>query len=197
MPRRKPIPAEGEYYHVYNRGALRLPLFLDDSLYDMFLDLVSYYSELYKITVTAICLMPNHFHLMLRIEERGELPLFMQSVCCTFSRRVNTLNGRTGTIYEGRYHAKHVLDDSYFKQLSRYIHLNPVRAQLVEHPADWKYSNFAESVGYRFRIQAAHSLVTDVFGGQRQYAEFVLTDKGYGTIENVHLLNDLAEMKLK
>ena len=195
MPRRRPILTEGEYYHVYNRGALRLPLFLDDSLYAIFLDLVAIYSERYKITVAAICLMPNHFHMMLRIEVRGDLPLFMQSVCGIFSRRVNTLNGRTGTIYEGRYHARHVPDDSYFKQLCRYIHLNPVRAKLVEHPEDWRYSNYAESVGLRLNIQAAHDLVTDAFGGQRQYSEFVLTDNG--TIENVHLLNDLAEMKLK
>ncbi|MBI2793874.1 MAG: transposase [Ignavibacteria bacterium] len=197
MPRRIPIIAEGEYYHVYNRGALRLPLFLNDSLYDLLLYLVTIYSKCHKITVIAICLMPNHFHLILRIEEHGQLPKFMKSVCGTYSRRVNTLHGRTGTIYEGRYHAKHVPDDSYFKQLCRYIHLNPVRAKLVEHPADWRYSNYAESVGSRFHIHAAHGLVTDAFGGRRQYAEFVLTDKGHGTIENVLLLNDLAEMKLK
>ncbi|MBI2794066.1 MAG: transposase [Ignavibacteria bacterium] len=196
MPFRKTSLVTGHYYHVFNRGALRFSLFLGPALYDLFLQLATYYAQIYKIKLVAICLMPNHFHLIVSIDQDGNLPHFMRMLCGVFSRKVNKYHRRTGTIFEGRYHCKHVHDDAYFKQLCRYIHLNPVKAALVTDPADWPYSTFAECVGKRNKIQTAHTVINDLFGGSHNYSRFVQNEDDVALIKHLQFVNDLAEMHL-
>ncbi|MCX6141160.1 MAG: transposase, partial [Candidatus Kapabacteria bacterium] len=104
MPARSTIAYEGEYYHVFNRGALRMTLFFNPKMYDLFLKLLTLYAEKCKIRVISLCLMPNHFHLLIRVEKGGSVDQFMQRLCCGYSRKINRFLARTGTIYEGRYH---------------------------------------------------------------------------------------------
>jgi REP element-mobilizing transposase RayT len=195
MPARKTVAHNGEYYHVYNRGALRMTLFFTPHMYSLFLKLLTEFAERCHITIIALCLMPNHFHLLIRVEAGGSVDQFMQRLCSGYSRRINRFLSRTGTVYEGRYHIKHVKDDNYFKALCRYIHLNPVKAALAEDPSTWEYSNYQESLGRRANIPGEHSIISEMFGGAKFYEAFVHDGISSIPIDNAQLAADLAEMR--
>ncbi|MBK7412694.1 MAG: transposase [Ignavibacteria bacterium] len=196
MPKRKTVAAVGECYHIYNRGALRMLLFFSPTMYYLFLTLMQVYAEKCNVVIIAVCLMPNHFHLLVRVEAEGRVDLFMHMLCGEYSRRVNAQLKRTGTIYEGRYQMKHVTTDSYFKCLCRYIHNNPIKGTLVRHPAEWVYSNLRETLGLRSLIQAAHSFIIEVFGSAEKYESYLLENIHSTKIDDLELAKDLADMRL-
>jgi len=168
-------------------------LYFDESAYKIFIELCHRYADIHKVSILALCLMPNHFHLLLRIEEDGDLTEFMKRLSQTFSRRVNKSLRRKGTIFEGRYFASHVDTDSYLMAAFRYIHLNPVRAGLVSHPATWEYSNVQEVLGLRSYIRSNHDLPLSLFHGRHRY-EIELLDKARLTmIDHPTLAKNLAE----
>ncbi|MBS1561157.1 MAG: transposase [Bacteroidetes bacterium] len=194
MPPRSLTPAQGEYYHVYNRGACKMTLYHSPDSYILFLKLATKYAKKYRISLIAICLMPNHFHLVVRVDEEGQLDMFMQMLCGVFSRKQNELLRRTGTIYEGRYQIRHVRDDAYFKTLCRYVHRNPVKAGLVDHPLKWKYSNYAEVIGSRSFLSGDHQAIVTSFGGRDEYEAFVMLQEQPSTDLDEKLAQDLVEM---
>jgi putative transposase len=169
MPYRKVKAAEGEIFHLYNRGALKTTLFFNAQMYEMFIDLLNTYSALYHISVIAVCLMPNHFHLGVRVEQGGDVSKFMQCLCCTYSKRTNARLRRSGTIFQGRYHMKHVKTDSYLRCLIMYIHANPIKAGLADAPLHWPYTNYAEIYGLRQRIATNVELARSINPSRIRY----------------------------
>jgi len=196
MPARKIQAYEGQYYHIVNRGAQRLTIFLNDNAYLLFLALMHRYAEKYHIALIAVCLMPNHYHLLVRIERNGNVNQFIQALCGNFSRRMNKVQRRTGTIFEGRFKMKHVNTERYFRAAARYIHANPAAAGLVTNPVDWNYSDYPECMGKRQLIRSEHQLVTEMFGGASLYDDWIREYLRTNIVGDDDLVRDLAEMKL-
>jgi hypothetical protein len=97
----------------------------------------------------------------------------MQQLCFGYVRTTNWIQGRTGHLFQGRFRMIPVEDSASLLRLSRYIHMNPVAAKLVEDPLDWQHSSFPEYVG-TVRSQLLNlGPVLDAAGGREQYAEFV------------------------
>jgi len=196
MPRRTVQFAEGEIYHVINRGAVKMNLFFDDGSYHRFIQLIHRYAPQTNITVIALCLMPNHFHLLLRIESEGDISKFMRLLSSAYSRILNEELRRTGTIYEGRFFASHVATNDYLTAALRYIHLNPVRAGLVVHPSQWEYSDYAEATQQRDYIMGDHDFVRSLFGNAFRYESYVTANMNKVMIDHSDLARDLAEAGL-
>ena len=93
--------------------------------------------------------MPNHYHYLIRQE--GEFPVskFPQSIFGGYSRALQYRHDKIGTLFEGRYKAKHVSTETYLLQLCCYIHANPVKAGLVQQAEDWPYSDFINWIRFR------------------------------------------------
>ncbi len=149
MERKSPF-CSGEIYHLYNRGVNKSPIFLDDhdrwrfiillylcngSLDVRLCDLkgmpLSDYFKLNRgqplVEIFSYCLMPNHFHLLLKgLTDKG-LSKFMQKISTGYGMYFNIKHQRTGPIFEGRFKSKHVDNDAYLEYLLAYIHLNPVK----------------------------------------------------------------------
>ncbi|RPI69265.1 MAG: transposase [Ignavibacteriae bacterium] len=174
MPRRKTEFAAGKFYHVMNRGALKALLFHDHRSYHLFVDLVKLYAKECGVTIIVICLMPNHFHLILRLEEGGDIPLFAQRVCYTFSRRVNYYYKRVGTAFQGRYEAKLVDDDKYLRYVCAYIHANPVSAGIVKEAGDWEFSNYKEWAKERDYLPCDHEFVRYMYKNLARHDELII-----------------------
>ncbi len=196
MPARNQKFAPGEVYHVVNRGALKITLFLTDHQYHVFIKMMHVYAERFNITVLAMCLMPNHIHLLVRVEEGGDLSRFVGNTCAQFSRLVNQYQRRSGTIFQGRFHASHVKDNLYLKTALKYIHLNPVKAGLTTHPIGWEFSDYREVVGKRKYITGDHEFVRSVFGGAAQYDAFVTSDMHSQVFDSQDFLQDLSRSGL-
>lgn len=141
MPRIARIVGAGYPHHIVQRGNNREEVFLNQRDYERYISFLSKYSEEKEIFVLAYCLMPNHIHLLLKPSEEEGLPKMMQGVTLCYSKYFNGENGRTGRLWECRYHSTIVDGDSYLWTVSKYIENNPVRAGIVKKPEDYLYSS--------------------------------------------------------
>src|SRR5258706_5066069 len=143
-PLRVHIP--GALYHVMSRGNARQEIFVDPDDYQYFLDRLTVVTARVRVRCRAYCLMPNHFHLLL---EPGELPLskMMQQLNSSYTQWFNRRHDRVGHVLQGRPKELLIDRDDYFRRVLRYIVLNPIRASLVEHPAEWPWSSFRATAG--------------------------------------------------
>ena len=184
MPRRTVQFAQGTYYHLYNRGVDHRPIFLEPKNYIFLLQKLKRYTRELEITVIAYCLMPNHYHLLVRQDGKHPAGLLPQRVFNSYTKAFNRMYNRTGTLFEGRYQLRVVDDESYFLDLCRYIHGNPVKDGLVATLDDWPYSNYHEWIGTRHGGLVDRALVHLYFPDGASYAEFVqayLEEKFPGT----------------
>ncbi|MBU0491847.1 MAG: transposase [Chloroflexi bacterium] len=173
MPYRGDVFAPGHYYHVYNRGAGKSLLFFNPGNYEHCLRLVKQYSQTYRVAVIAYCLMPNHYHFLLRQETDEPLSRFINVLFNAYVQAMNRQQGRSGTLFEGRFRHVWVDREEYLVYLCRYIHLNPVAAGLVSQPGDWPYSNYLEWVGQRVGTLKDEAFIRERFPAPEAYRLFV------------------------
>ena len=166
----------GHYYHVYNRGCNREDIFANDGNYLFLLRRAKSILANHPLTVIAYCLMPNHYHFLLRPEEDGALSLFIQRLFNSYTQAFNKQQRRSGTAFEGRAKSVLVDTDEYVLHLCRYIHLNPVKARLVAHPGEWPYSNYMEWVERRGGTLVDRALVRGYFPTAADYETFVMSE---------------------
>ena len=142
--------AVGEYYHLYNRGNSKQTIFHDDQDYRYFMRLLLALNNTKRsksrnvrsdvdngeniISIGSYCLMPNHFHILVREEKDGGISLFMQKLLTGYVMYYNKKYKRTGGLFEGRFKSKYAGEDRYLKYLFSYIHLNPLK--IID--KDWK-----------------------------------------------------------
>jgi putative transposase len=145
MPRRITVGTAGLVFHVVNRGVRRLRLFDHDGDYRAWLQAFAEAQARVAVDVFAYCLMPNHFHLVLRPSEDGQLSEFMRLGTVTHSMRWHAYRGTggTGAVYQGRFRAFPVQTNSYFYNVCRYVEANPVRAALAKRAEEWNWSSLA------------------------------------------------------
>lgn len=174
MACRKVVFVQGGYYHVYNRGANRTPIFRSDENYHFLLRRISQYVESMQVAVIAYCLMPNHYHFVLR--QDGEIPLgnFIQAVFNSYTKAFNKMYDRRGTLFEGPFRAIAVDEEEYLIHLCRYVHRNPQEAGLVTNPNEWPYSNYLEWIGQCGGTLVDREFVCSRFAAPQAYIQFVL-----------------------
>jgi REP element-mobilizing transposase RayT len=112
----------------------------------MFIRLLGEAVEENKVVCHAWVLMDNHYHLMMETPA-ANLSMAMKHLNALYTQRFNRKHHRSGHLFQGRYKALVVEKDSYLKELCRYLVLNPVRARMVKHPKDWKWSSYRATVG--------------------------------------------------
>lgn len=146
---RNKIFISDSYYHVYNRGVEKRTIFLDESDYAVFLNLLKRYlsrkeskdarGRQYQnyhgqLELLAYCLMPNHYHLLFYVHEEESVPKVLQAVNGSYVHYFNEKYDRVGPLFQDRYKASHILNEAYLMHISRYIHLNP---------RDWRHWQYS------------------------------------------------------
>jgi putative transposase len=144
MPARLVKVTPGQFYHIYNRGNDREPIFFGPWNYRFFLKRFLDYFPPDDVEMHAYCLLMNHYHLLIRIQRDLDYSTRMQHFSISYVKSINRSTGRVGHLFQGRFKAKHVGSTEYLLHLSRYIHCNPVAAGLVKAPEDWQYSSYRE-----------------------------------------------------
>ncbi len=176
------------YYHVYNRGVAKLPVFLDDQDYRVFLGLFGRYLSnkptlsnsrmkypwyQSRLDVLAYCLMPNHIHLLIYQCDEKALTEFMRSLMTSYGMYFNKRYRRVGPVFQSHYKANRISDDSYLEHISRYIHLNP---------RDWEDYSYS-SLKYYLNQASAEWIKPDtilgLFPDQEQYLQFIRDYEGH------------------
>ena len=136
----------GALYHVTSRGDRQEDIYENDADRISFLKLLGDVCGNYNWGCHAYCLMSNHYHLLIETPE-ANLSKGMRQLNGVYSQLFNQSHKRVGHVFQGRYKAIHVEKESYLLELSRYIVLNPVRAQMVYSAQDWPWSSFRKTVG--------------------------------------------------
>jgi REP element-mobilizing transposase RayT len=190
MPRRQTPFISGLYYHIYNRGNNRQSIFFQPENYLYFLrNVKKYLVPLAK--VTAYCLMPTHYHLLVRLQtsefltesSRNEkagvknsevsLSRAMMRLSVSYTKAINKRFERVGSLFQGQFQAKPVQNYHHLLNLCVYIHANPVKDGLVSDPADWVYSNYLEWLGQRDGTLVDREFIQEHFGSPAEYQELV------------------------
>lgn len=146
MPRGPRIFFENAHYHITDRGNDKNPIFADDADRIQYLSLLELTKRDFGLLLPAFALMTNHIHLYL-VTPKANLAGAMFSLNNAYSHYFNQRHNKTGHLFEGRYKYKLIQDDRYSLALTRYIHLNPVKAGLAQRPEDYVWSSAAQYVG--------------------------------------------------
>jgi putative transposase len=178
MARPLRIEFAGAFYHVMNRGNAGMDIFRSRRDREKFLEYVGKAVDRYEIKVHTYCLMTTHYHILIETPQ-ANLSQAIKWINVAYSIYFNRKRRRFGHLFQGRFKAVLVDADEYLKPLSRYIHLNPVRAGMVAHCKDHQWSSYPVFGGY---VTAPEWLETgwllSLFGEQRgvaskRYREFV------------------------
>ncbi|MFY9484079.1 MAG: transposase [Patescibacteria group bacterium] len=205
MPYRKTPLVEGQYYHIFNRGVNKQPIFLDSRDYARAIELIKFYQfanqtikySRFKnfaltqrekiwdnllttndrlIGIVAFCLMPNHFHFLLKQLQNNGISRFVAHWQDSFSRYFNTKHERIGPLVQGQFKAVRVENDSQLLHLSRYIHLNPLDSYLVKDMGalrQYPWSSLREYLGGTDQNICDKEIVLKQFKKPSDYERFV------------------------
>lgn len=188
MARQLRIQYPGAFYHVTSRGNERKEIFRDEEDYELFLERLAETLDVYNVTLLGYVCMTNHFHLLLTTPD-GNLSDFMRHFNIGYTGVFNRKYNRSGHLYQGRFKSFLIQKDEYLKEVSRYIHLNPVRIKKYSGKEfkekssvlnTFRFNSFGGYANLRKRDDFVnYSTVLDYFGGdtqegRRQYRQFVL-----------------------
>ena len=148
MPRRARLAIAGIPWHIIQRGNNRSACFFRDEDYQFYLEQLALQAEKFDCRVHAYCLMTNHVHLLITPAEKDSASLMMKHLGQRFVQYINKRYCRSGTLWEGRFKSCITQEERYVLTCYRYIELNPVRANMVLHPKDYRWSSYAVNAGW-------------------------------------------------
>ncbi|MCX6731956.1 MAG: transposase [Candidatus Roizmanbacteria bacterium] len=157
----------GEIFHICNKSISNYDIFRNEKLLNRFLLTINYYNnielkislsralrtKLYLpniffraneniIYILAFCIMPDHYHLLVKINNQYTFSKYINNLESRYTRYYNKLNHRKGPLWQSRFRAAHISSNRTLLHVHRYIHLNPTTARIVEKPEDWKWSSY-------------------------------------------------------
>ncbi len=168
----------GTIHHVMARGNRGQNIFLNPEDWSEFLNYLYKLKEVYDFDIFSFCLMLNHIHLLIRLGE-ARLSNIMRRLLGRYARYINHRNRIHGHLFEDRYKSVHCNTQPYLKEVVRYIHLNPVRAGIVDDPYKWPYSSHSVYLGKAQNKHLDLRIPLGQFGNgiqqsRRAYMEFIL-----------------------
>lgn len=203
MPGRSTPLVAGEYYHVYNRGSDKRVIFNQSRDYKR-LQLTFYYYQyigpkprfsrfsksdlrLFKpdiknklIEVVCYCLMPNHFHFLVKQLKDNGISIFMSQLSNSYTKYFNTKYPRVGPLLQGKFQAVLIETDEQLIHTSRYIHLNPIVSKVTSDLNNYPWSSYSEYLTDQERFCVTGKIL-DFFPSIKKYQEFVEAQIDYGT----------------
>lgn len=214
--------APGECYHVFNRGVNKQVIFHDKGDYSRFLFLILYFqsslvfqqlsrlvkhfvqhsvldtidvNEIIKnrrVELITFCIMPNHFHLILKESEEGGIATYMQRVLNAYAKYYNTKYDKSGHVFQGPYRAVHVEDNRQLLHLSAYIHRNPREiSKWLNKENQYEWSSYQDFIGEnRWGDLLLPDIILGQFKGQIKYYKFVRTSPSQLWEEDLEYLED-------
>ena len=159
------------FYHVISRGNERKAIFKGPSDYDLFYEVLGEACDFYGVILHSFCLMPNHIHLLVETPEPN-LSLFMKRLLGVYTIRFNRKHKRHGHLFQGRYKALLIDKDAYLLPLSRYIHLNPIKAKLTEE-LTYAHSSLRFFIKDKAPSYLKTKFILDFFPSRQKFYEFV------------------------
>ena len=197
----------GKMYHLYNRGNNRENLFYKKENYHYFIRQFDKYLSCF-VDVYAYCLLPNHFHFLIKIKEEDEIFRNIRDVIAqsdgiskptskiiseqfrrffiSYSQAINKQEKRVGSLFQKHFKIKEVNNDSYFSQLVFYIHANPQKHGLIDDFRQWNYSSYHSIIAEKIS-KLKKKEVRNWFGNIEQFIEFHKNQFDFRKLESLNL----------
>jgi putative transposase len=190
MARKPRVHYPAALYHVIMRGNARQDIFFDDADRYRFYLLLQEGFERYGHRIHAFCLMSNHIHLAIQVGEVS-LSRIIQNLAFRYTKWINWRQNRSGHLFQGRFNAVLVDADSYLLELTRYIHLNPVRAGMIQFPEEYPWSGHRAYLGMETIPWLTTDFVLSQFARKEEkarlkYREYVDEGKAEGHLQQYH-----------
>lgn len=183
MPRKERYQEPG-YYHIINRGVERRLIYLEPEDYEFFLDLLLKVSKEYEVTIHAFCLMTNHYHLLLETKQTN-LSRAIQFVNDKYAKYFNKKYTRSGHLWQGRYKSYPLFDDAHFWIVTKYIERNPIKANMLEDIALYKYQSFFQwKYKHNYFELLNNSMIFEMT--YDEYADYISTEMDIDAIDIVY-----------
>ena len=194
MARKPRIEYPGAFFHIIVRGNNRETIFRDSRDYLRYLEKLVYFCQEGNVRLYAYCLMPNHIHLLLEMA-RVSLSKVLQRFHTWYTMYFNRRYDRVGHVFQGRYRAILCDRDAYLLELVRYIHLNPIRAGLVDSPEDYPWNSHRIYIGVDKSEAVDPSFVLRQFAddssaARKSYRSFVMEGATQGRREDLYKVSD-------
>ena len=193
---------ENGHYHIYNRGIDKRIIFLDEQDYRVFLHLLKVLlsppslsdkhplteitgfnpvrlrpilDTLYKeVDLLAYCLMPNHFHLLIKQQPIKAMEQFMRRLTISYGMYFNKKYKRVGHVFQDKFKAVNTKSNEQLMWSSSYIHMDPVKDKLVKHPSEYLWSSYNDFASNRNLLIVTKDLLTETFGDQKSFIKETL-----------------------
>ncbi len=202
MPKRKESLLNGQIYHIFNRGVEKRKVFLNNKDYNRFLEALSHYSSnelkfstksklspkkleskgIESVEVLGYCLMPNHFHFLLRQKVDDGISKFVRNLLNSYTKYFNIKNDRVGPLFQGRFKAVMIDNDEQLIHVSRYIHLNPLIANLVFDIESYQWSSYKTYLGLERSDFVKTATILELFRSKEDYKKFILDQVDYARV---------------
>ncbi|MEA3305532.1 MAG: transposase [Candidatus Omnitrophota bacterium] len=188
MARPYRLEAENTLYHLTNRGDDRKKIYASELDRKKFLEYVVKAKKRFKFRLYAYVLMTNHYHLLIETLQ-ANLSKIMHFINSSYTTYYNVKRKKTGHLFQGRYKSIIADKDNYFLELTRYIHLNPVKAAIVKLPEEYKWSSYKAYTGMandKYIDKEAIKAITDLWG--KRYRNFVMAsiDEKINPFKNIY-----------
>lgn len=190
MPRRARVLMPGVPLHLIQRGNNRSVCFFSDDDYIFYMELLAEQASKSGCEVHAWCLMSNHVHLLVSPQEQSSAGSLMKGIGQRYVQYVNRTYGRSGTLWEGRFRSCLVQSESYVLACYRYIEMNPVRAKMVAHPAEYRWSSYRVNAQSEFSyFITPHSQYLSLGGpntsSAEAYRDLFRDELGVGMVDQI------------
>ena len=169
MARPLRIEYEGAFYHITARGNERRKIYFGKADYEKFTSYLRDAQDKYGYLLHCYVLTGNHYHLLIETPQ-GNMSKLMHFINSSYTTSINRKRKRSGHLFQGRYKAILVDRDSYLLELSRYLHLNPVRANIVAKPEDYPYSSYRSYISKSNETLVSHELILEMVSANKRNA---------------------------
>lgn len=172
MNRKARSSYENGFFHVMVQGINKKYIFERSIDKEEYLSLLLRHKEKFKIMLLAYCIMDNHAHLLIYTDEINEMSKYMRVVNSMFAKDYNRATGRVGYVFRDRFNSQYIDNKEYLLKCLRYIHMNPVKANMVASPEEYKYSTHSD---YLKKNGIVNDKVIDkIFGDKNNYLEMFM-----------------------
>lgn len=198
---RKDILATGQIYHIFNRGVNKNDIFFSEKNYKRFLTTAIHYKNfLHKFTASSVsdtvseklrkmekpkiqiltyCLMPNHFHFLIKQLEEGGITWFMQHLSSSYVHYLNIKHDRVGSLFQGPFKNVLIDSDEQLLHVSRYIHLNPLVSNLTTDLKSYTWSSYSSYISDYNDNLSEPEFILENFKSKKDYEKFILDQVDY------------------
>ena len=175
---------DGKYFHIMIQGHNRGYIFQDKKLKDKMKEIILKKRKEINIKIIAYCIMDNHVHLLIKIENVDSMSKYMSKVNTSYAKYYNFINDKVGYVFRDRYRAEAIYSMNQLINCIKYIHENPVKAQIVSKAIEYEYSSIHDYV----KDNIEQDVLLELFGGDFKYLE-----KISGVYENYDFIDENNE----